>query len=186
MIQRRDAKALRHLLTANRAWLEPWEATYPNGNVAVPGANPLGPVIRSMRKQQLAGHSVSFVITLAGEVVGQLTVSDISGGALRSASIGYWVSEHVAGKGVTPTAVALAIDYCFGDLALHRVEICIRPENGASLRVVAKLGLRLEGSRARYIHIGGAWRDHDCFAVTAEEVPEGMLARLTASQSKSA
>jgi len=177
-LERRDARILQGLLTTNRHWLEPWEATYPGGGGAVPGTVPLGPVIRQMRRQQKAGSSVPFVMTYEREVVGQLTVSDISAGALRSASIGYWISQHVAGRGITPTAVALAIDYCFRELRLHRVEICIRPENAASLRVVQKLGLRFEGRRLRYIHIGGAWRDHDCFAVTVEDVPEGMLARL--------
>lgn len=180
-LHRRDAKILRRLLTENREWLEPWEATFPSGAGVVPGSTSLRPVIRSLRRQQLAGISVAFVMLHNDELVGQLTVSDISGGALRSASIGYWVSEHVAGRGVTPTAVALAIDYCFEQLGLHRIEICIRPENSASLRVVEKLGLRFEGRRARYIHIGGAWRDHDCFAVTVEDAPNGMLARLRGS-----
>jgi len=57
------------------------------------------------------------------------------------------------------------------------VEIAIRPENGASLRVVAKLGLREEGLRVRYLHIQGRWRDHRTFAVTADEVPDGLLSR---------
>lgn len=100
---------------------------------------------------------------------------------MRSAQLGYWVSRHVAGQGITPVAVALAIDYLFQDLRLHRVEICIRPENAASLRVVAKLGLRYEGERQRYIHIAGDWCDHSCFAVTREEVPLGMLLRLGAA-----
>lgn len=180
-LHRRDAKVLRRLLTENRDWLEPWEATFPGGGTTVPGSVPLRPMIRSMHRQRLAGSSVAFVMTLRDEVVGQLTVSDISGGALRSASIGYWVSRHAAGRGVTPTAVALAIDYCFRELRLHRVEICIRPENAASLRVVEKLGLRFEGRRTRYIHIDGAWRDHDTFAITTEDVPQGMLSRLSSS-----
>ena len=57
------------------------------------------------------------------------------------------------------------------------MEICIRPENAPSLRVVEKLGFRYEGLRRRYIHINGDWRDHFCFALVAEEVPEGVLRR---------
>jgi ribosomal-protein-alanine N-acetyltransferase len=57
------------------------------------------------------------------------------------------------------------------------MEICIRPENGPSLRVVEKLGFRYEGLRRRYIHINGDWRDHFCFALTVEEVPGGVLRR---------
>jgi len=83
----------------------------------------------------------------------------------------------VAGRGVIPTAVALATDHCFDVLGLHRVEINIRSENGPSLRVVAKLGFRDEGVRERFLHIAGTWRDHRTFALTAEEVPGGLLAR---------
>ena len=57
------------------------------------------------------------------------------------------------------------------------MEICIRPENLASLRVVEKLGFRYEGLRRRYIHIDGDWRDHYAFALVREEVPEGVLQR---------
>lgn len=180
-IRTSDARALQRLLTENRGWLEPWEATYPGGGGAVPGSTSMRPVIRALQRQLRAGSGVSFVITYADEIVGQLTLSDISGGALRSASIGYWVAERFAGKGITPTAVALAVDYAMSVLRLHRIEICIRPENAASLRVVEKLGMRAEGRRLGYIHIAGEWRDHDCFAVTREDIPEGMLSRLGAA-----
>jgi ribosomal-protein-alanine N-acetyltransferase len=58
---------------------------------------------------------------------------------------------------------------------LHRVEIDIRPENTASLRVAEKLGFRYEGLKQRYIHINGDWRDHYVFALTKEELAEGLL-----------
>jgi ribosomal-protein-alanine N-acetyltransferase len=57
------------------------------------------------------------------------------------------------------------------------MEICIRPENAPSLRVVQKLGFRYEGLRRRYIHINGDWRDHFCFALVVEEIPQGVLRR---------
>ncbi len=179
-VRGRDATTLRRLLIENRSWLRPWEASFPGGGGAEPGSQPFRPVIRAMHGQRKAGSGVTFVMLYDGAVVGQLSLSDISAGALRSASIGYWVSQHIAGHGVTPTAVALAIDYAFSELRLHRIEICIRPENTASLRVVQKLGLRYEGRRERYIHIDGQWCDHDSFALTADEVPRGMLARLGA------
>jgi ribosomal-protein-alanine N-acetyltransferase len=96
---------------------------------------------------------------------------------VSSAVIGYWVVPEVAGKGITPTAVALVSDYLFNVVGLHRIEIDIRPENSASLRVVQKLGFRYEGLKQRYIHINGAWRDHFVFALTHEEVPRGVLNR---------
>lgn len=119
----------------------------------------------------------------AHRLVGQLTVSSITWGSLRSANIGYWVDESVAGRGITPTAVALAVDHCFRAGGMHRIEVCIRPENAASLRVVHKLGFRSEGLRRAYLHIDGDWRDHESFALTAEEVPEGLLARWHVTRS---
>ena len=186
LIHRRDAAVLEGLLTDNRAWLAPWEATYPGGGGAVPGSVSMRPAIRVLRQHLRAGSGISFVVTYDGAVVGQLSVSEISGGAMRSAQIGYWVARQVAGRGITPVAVALAIDYLMFSVHLHRVEICIRPENHASLRVVEKLGMRFEGVRERYVHIAGAWCDHRCYAVTREEVPHGMLARLGAAHPESA
>ena len=171
VVRGRDAEPLRRALQANRGWLQRWEATHPSGRGIVPGSVAMRPTIRMYRRQLRAGSGVPFVILYDGEVVGQLSISELSGGALQSSQIGYWVSEQVAGRGIAPTAVALAIDYVFEGLGLHRVEICIRPENHASLRVVQKLGLRPEGSRKAYIHIDGNWRDHECFVALREDGP---------------
>lgn len=178
LIRVSDAAVLERLLRENREWLVRWEATHPSGNGIEPGSVSMRPTIRAMRKQLRTGRGMPLVMTYDGAVVGQLSISEISGGALCSAQIGYWVAQSVAGRGITPMAVALAIDYAFSHLGLHRVEICLRPENDASRRVVEKLGLRYEGRRDAYIHIDGAWRDHDCFAVTREEAGGGMLGRL--------
>lgn len=57
--------------------------------------------------------------------------------------------------------------------------MAIRPENIKSLRVVEKLGFRLEGERPAYLHVDHAWRDHLMFALHADEVgPQGLLGRL--------
>lgn len=172
-IRVRDAKTLERVLLANRSWLRQWEATYPGGGSFIDARAS----IRNLLAHARSGHGLPFMIEVDGQLVGQLNVSSISYGSLSSATIGYWVSEEVAGRGITPTAVALATDYCFGVLRLHRMEICIRPENGPSLRVVEKLGFRYEGLRRRFIHIDGHWRDHFSFALVAEEVPGGVLRR---------
>jgi ribosomal-protein-alanine N-acetyltransferase len=91
--------------------------------------------------------------------------------------MGYWVDRRFAGRGIMPAAVAMATDHAFNELGLHRIEINIRPENLPSRRVVEKLGFREEGMRVRYLHIAGDWRDHLCYALTAEEVPLGLLVR---------
>jgi ribosomal-protein-alanine N-acetyltransferase len=119
-------------------------------------------------------------------LVGQITVSSITWGSLRSGNIGYWMDEACAGRGITPNAVALTVDHCFRVCGLHRIEVCIRPENTPSLRVVEKLGFRPEGVRQNYLHIDGAWRDHATFALTSEEVPEGFLNRWHTQRSANA
>jgi ribosomal-protein-alanine N-acetyltransferase len=75
----------------------------------------------------------------------------------------------------------MVIDHCFAAVGLHRIEIAVRPENTASLRVVQKLGLRQEGEAPRYLHIDGGWRDHLLFGITVEEVPGTLLARALES-----
>jgi ribosomal-protein-alanine N-acetyltransferase len=124
-------------------------------------------------------------ITWDGRFVGQLTVGGITWGSQRGAHMGYWVDRRFAGRGIMPTAVALAADYAFTELGLHRIEINIRPENTPSRRVVEKLGFRDEGIRQRYLHIAGDWRDHLCYALTSEEVPHGLLQRWHALNAQS-
>ena len=125
---------------------------------------------RTMRREARQGLTLPWVITYGGQFAGQLTVGSIIWGSARSAQVGYWIDEAFAGRGVIPTALAMALDHCFFVVGLHRVEASIRPENQASRRVVEKLGFREEGLRRRYLHIDGAWRDHLCYALTVEDV----------------
>ncbi|QTV79979.1 GNAT family N-acetyltransferase [Microbacterium sp. NIBRBAC000506063] len=173
LVRTRDAKVLQHELMSNRAWLRRWEATIPGGSTSFD----MRVNIRRLLQQYRDGNGYPFVMEYEGEVAGQLNVWGIARGSLGSATIGYWVSERFAGLGITPTSVALATDLCFTQMGLHRMEVCLRPENTASLRVVQKLGFRYEGLRRRYIHIDGEWRDHLCFALTTEDVPQGVLSR---------
>ena len=177
-LRRRDAAVWRAVRAANASWLRPWEATSPDASGPPPT---FAQMVRGFSREARAGRMLPFVIELDGRLVGQITVSGVAWGSLRSAHVGYWIDQRVAGRGTVPLALALVTDHCFRVLRLHRLEVNIRPENAASLRVAAKLGLRDEGLRERYLHIDGAWRDHRTFAVTAEEVPEGMLARYRAS-----
>jgi [ribosomal protein S5]-alanine N-acetyltransferase len=135
-------------------------------------------MIGTLRRRARLGQAMPFVLTWDGEMVGMLTVNGITWGSARWASIGYWVASSHAGRGITPTAVALVGDHLLTTVGLHRLEISIRPENGASLRVVDKLGFTEIGLARRFLHIAGEWRDHRVFQVLAEDVPLGLLARL--------
>lgn len=177
--RRRDLRAWEQVRRRNSAWLRHWDATTPPEGRHGQSRS----MIAQFQDESRRGEMLPWLVWVEPpgrkrQLVGQLTVSGIRYGAARWASVGYWVDERWAGHGIIPAAVALACDYCFRTLGLHRVEIDIRPENAPSLRVVEKLGFRHEGMRPRYLHIDGDWRDHECFALHADEVPEGMWARL--------
>lgn len=184
-IKQSDGAEWMELRARNAEWLAPWEASNPQPGGGLPTFRQM---VRSLNQQAREGTALPFVITLADSrahrapIVGQLTVSSIVWGSALMATLGYWVDREHAGHGIAPTAVAMATDHCFFTLGLHRMEINIRPENKASLRVVEKLGFRYEGLRPRYLHIAGEWADHESFALTAEEVPEGLTARWIASR----
>jgi ribosomal-protein-alanine N-acetyltransferase len=173
-IRQRDSAAWADVRRANVSWLAPWEATAPR---PTSGEVTFRAMVRHLRREAREGRMLPFVVTYDNRLVGQLTLGGITWGSLCSAHIGYWVDARLAGRGIIPTAVALASDHALFTVGLHRVEINIRPENVASLRVVEKLGFRDEGVRRAYLHIDGAWRDHRTFALTADELPEGLVAR---------
>lgn len=175
-LHRRDARTWARLRSANADWLGPWEGTLPR-EAGRPATSYVG-MIGTQRRRARKGQAMPFVLTWDDEMVGMLTVNGITWGSARWASLGYWVARSHAGRGVTPTAVALVADHLLTTVGLHRIEISIRPENEASLRVVAKLGFTEVGLAPRYLHIAGDWRDHRVFQVLAEDVPDGLIARL--------
>ena len=156
----------------NHDWLTPWEASEPTG--LLPSKSFRG-FVRAQRREARRAIAMPLVIEREGRFVGQITLGNVVWGSLRSGYIGYWVDQAVAGRGIATSSVAMLIDHVLAPGRLHRVEINIRPENTASLRVMEKLALREEGMRRSYLHIAGEWRDHISFAITADELPEGGL-----------
>jgi ribosomal-protein-alanine N-acetyltransferase len=139
-------------------------------------------MVATLRSEARAGRVLPFIVTYEGRLVGQLTLGGVTYGSLRAAHMGYWVDQAVAGRGVIPTAAALAADHAFDVLRLHRLEIAMRPENFASQRVAEKLGFRFEGIRPAFLHIDGDWRDHRVYALHATELPGGVLTRWRAER----
>lgn len=177
----RDGKAWSETRLRNEMWLLKWEPSSPHSWIERNSLSAWPPLLSALRKAGRGGTMLPFVVTYGGRLVGQMNVSNVVHGVLRSCTVGYWVDKDVAGRGVTPTALAMVIDHCFAQAGLHRVEVDIRPENAASLRVVEKLGLRREGYYERFLDIDGGWRDHVAFAITAEEArARSVLSRLPA------
>jgi len=175
-LHRGDARAWKTARRANAEWLRPWDATVPPGGAERPSSFRV--LVRRLDRLARSGLCMPFAIDVDGQFAGQVTVNNIVRGSGQFASIGYWLDREYAGHGVMPLAVALVIDHCFTTGRLHRIEIAIRPENSNSLRVVEKLGLSEYGYAPRFLHIDGDWRDHRLYAVTVEEVPGGLVARL--------
>lgn len=173
-----DRRAWEQVRARNAEWLVRWEATRPPGSLARTAT--FRGMVRELRRQAKQGRCLPFALLVDGAFAGQVTVNNIVGGSAMFASIGYWIDRGHAGHGYMPLAVAMAVDHCLDVVGLHRIEVAIRPENAASLRVVEKLGIPEIGYAPRFLHIDGAWRDHRLFALTAEDVPGGLLKRYLA------
>ena len=104
-----------------------------------------------------------------GAIAGIFTISQIVRGAFQSAFLGYYAATTHAGRGYMREALQLVVDFAFGPLALHRIEANIQPGNAASIALAKSAGFRLEGFSPRYLLIGGQWRDHERYAITADE-----------------
>lgn len=153
-----------------RDWLVPWEPRPPadqrflesdrRGFAARCGARE--------RERQL-GSGFAFGIFVGDRFAGEANVSSVQRGPFQNAYIGYWIDKALAGNGYVPEAVVVLLRFAFEDLGLHRIQISIIPRNMPSRRVVAKLGLREEGTALRYLEINGVWEDHIRYAITAEE-----------------
>ncbi len=70
----------------------------------------------------------------------------------------YW------GRGYA-TEVAQALVEFAQASGMHRVEATCHPDNAASVRVLAKAGLTLEGRLRDHLLVRGAWRDSLLFSV---------------------
>ena len=104
-----------------------------------------------------------------GDIVGVLILSQIVRGAFQSAYLGYYAHERHARQGLMREAMAQMVTHAFGPLGLHRLEANIQPGNKASIALARSAGFRLEGFSPRYLLIGGQWRDHERYALTADD-----------------
>ncbi len=173
-LERRDRTNWRDLRERNSAWLQPWESTPPR---AVPVVPHFGRMRRSYDRAAKEGRLVPFVIDVEGALVGQMHLFDMQWGARCSGSAGYWLDERATGQGIATWALAMAMDFGLTHVGLHRIEVNIRPENTASLAVAQRLALPEEGIRRSLMYVDGAWRNHRCFAMVADDEWAGSLVR---------
>lgn len=171
-LQGSDYQNLERIRLSDRKWLAPWESTSAK---KTGGPITMSEYCRRVRKETREGRAYYFGVYGDGLLLGQVSLFNVDRGASWGGCIGYWVLSSFAGRGIIPLATAMVIDFAFSKLGLHRIEINIRPENKPSLRVVEKLGLRFEGLRVQFLHIGGAWADHFSYAIISEDLNAGSL-----------
>jgi [ribosomal protein S5]-alanine N-acetyltransferase len=104
-----------------------------------------------------------------GRIIGVINLNEIVRGFLQSAYLGYYGIAGFEGEGLMREALSFVIGHAFRDLGLHRLEANIQPGNERSLGLARRLGFRCEGYSPRYLYIAGEWRDHERWAILAEE-----------------
>jgi ribosomal-protein-alanine N-acetyltransferase len=102
-------------------------------------------------------------------ILGFFNLSQIARGSLQSAYLGYAIGKPYARQGYMREGLELVLHRAFLNLRLHRIEANIQPGNRASIALAAGSGFRREGFSPRYLKIGGRWRDHERWAILAEE-----------------
>lgn len=123
-----------------------------------------------LRRTRRRNQESFFVIRADSDaLVGAINVNEIVRYAFQSAYLGYYAFAPHAGQGLMREGLKLVVDRSFGDLGLHRLEANIQPTNARSIALVRSLGFRKEGFSTRYLKIGGRWRDHERWALLADD-----------------
>ena len=161
VLERSDREAFLALARESRELHRPW--TYPPER-----SDQFDDLFARSRRDDFA-CLVAGLAEDAREIVGVFTISQIVRGAFQSAYLGYYAHQRHAGRGLMREAMEQVLDHAFGPLALHRLEANIQPGNQPSIALARGAGFRLEGFSPRYLLIGGQWRDHERYAITADE-----------------
>lgn len=174
-----------HVRPVAREDVEPYRAAFAASHERIARWNPVDPRRIEADLVEQSPTRRTFVVLAddaAGShgLVGRVNVSNIVRGTFHSASIGYDAYDPYAGRGLFREGLRLAVDLCLrperdGGLGLHRVEANVQPGNARSALVLRSLGFRHEGETPRMLRLAGpdglAWRDHERYAITAEEWP---------------
>jgi [ribosomal protein S5]-alanine N-acetyltransferase len=117
------------------------------------------------------GRTIGFLVRRAADsrLVAVINFNEPVLGAFHSAYLSYYADVRCIGQGYVSEGLALVIDEAFQRLNFHRLEANIQPGNARSLALVRRLGFRQEGFSPRYLQVDGVWRDHERWAILADE-----------------
>jgi ribosomal-protein-alanine N-acetyltransferase len=166
--QMTDYPAWSALRAASRKFLTPWEPLWPPDDLS-------RSAYRARMKrygrdvQDDAAYPFFLFLAESGALCGGLTLSNLRRGVSQTATLGYWIGEPYARRGLMKEAVLSLLPFAFDHLALHRVEAACLPHNSASIRLLKACGFTEEGYARQYLRINGDWHDHLLFAILAED-----------------
>lgn len=152
------------LRARSRAFLKPWEPTWPEDDLTRAAFRRR---LRRYDEERRLGTAHSFFLFLndTQELAGGITISNIRRSVAQTGTVGYWMGESYHGKGHMTAAVRALIPYAFGTLRLRRLEAACLPTNGPSIHLLEKVGFSREGYAREYLCIDGVWQDHLLFAL---------------------
>jgi ribosomal-protein-alanine N-acetyltransferase len=156
----------------SRTFLTPWEPTWPEDALS------RAAYLRRLRRQiyewrQDEGYGFLIFERESRQLIGGIGFSNVRRGVAQSASIGYWIGERFARRGLMTDATAATLAFGFNQLGLHRIEAACLPHNEASQRLLTRLGFTREGHARAYLKIDGDWRDHLLFGLVDTEFHGG-------------
>jgi ribosomal-protein-serine acetyltransferase len=163
LLEEPDAEELHELVDRNRAHLAEWMPWAADQTLEGTAAFIHGAVRRHAERN---GSELAFV--LDERMIGAAGFAGIDWVA-RGTSIGYWLAEEHQGRGLMTRAVRTLIDYAFGELALHRVEIQAAEGNRRSRAIPERLGFRHEGIRREAECVGGRYLDLAVYGLLATD-----------------
>ena len=161
------------LRAVSRAFLQPWEPTWPADDL---GRGAFRRRLTAYARDREAGAAYPFFVFRQedGALTGGITLSNVRRGVAQMGSVGYWCGKPYARHGHTLAAVRAVSDFAFRTLGLHRLEAACIPDNAPSQRLLGRAGFEEEGFAKAYLKINGAWRDHVLFGLVSPFTrPEG-------------
>jgi [ribosomal protein S5]-alanine N-acetyltransferase len=111
----------------------------------------------------------SFGIIVDGQAAGCVTLTPGTDVERLSAEIGYWLGRQFWGRGIMTEAVGAATTYALEHLKLVRVFAVPFATNAASMRLLEKVGYRLEGRLRRSAVKDGKVLDQFLYAYVKDE-----------------
>jgi len=115
------------------------------------------------------------VLRPSGDLVGAIHLNNIIRGPLQGAFLGYYAFAPHGGKGLMREGLWLVLHHAFQKLKLHRLEANIQPGNRPSIRLARSCGFVREGFSRRYLKVGSRWKDHERWAILAEDLPGALV-----------